>query len=130
MLTEDWRQFRAQLIARETYEQQEKVETTVASPQALQPGDLWAHTLPRPEKGCLLLARRPDLGMFAFSVVLIVEHGAEGTSGLVMNMPVPQLYVQNFGLEEDITKAFGDCPAYVGGPLSKELLHVLHVRVD
>ena len=37
----------------------------------------WAHELGVPERGCLLVARRPDMGpLHTQSVVLLLEHGA------------------------------------------------------
>ena len=37
----------------------------------------WAHEISHLEKGCLLVARRPDMGpLLTQSVVLLLEHGA------------------------------------------------------
>jgi putative AlgH/UPF0301 family transcriptional regulator len=68
--------------------------------------------------------------MFSHSVVLVTEHDeTAGTSALVLNMPTP-LYISNLGLEEDITSAFGHSPLFIGGPMTRSLLHVLHGRGD
>jgi putative AlgH/UPF0301 family transcriptional regulator len=68
--------------------------------------------------------------MFSHSVVLVTEHDdTAGTSALVLNMPTP-LYISNLGLEEDITSAFGHSPLYIGGPMTRSLLHVIHGRGD
>ncbi len=41
----------------------------------------WAHELGTPERGCLLVARRPDMGpLLTQSVILLLEHGTTGQS--------------------------------------------------
>ena len=87
---------------------------------------VWSHTITHPERGCLLVAKRPDLGMFSYSVVLLTEHDDEiGSSGLVLNMATP-LHVSNLGLEDHISASLGKLPLYIGGPVTRNLLHVLH----
>jgi putative AlgH/UPF0301 family transcriptional regulator len=87
---------------------------------------VWSHTITHPERGCLLVAKRPDLGMFSYSVVLLTEHDDEiGSSGLVLNMATP-LHVSNLGLEDHISESLGKLPLYIGGPVTRNLLHVLH----
>ena len=62
----------------------------------------WAHPIAHPERGCLLVARRPGLGMFSHTVILVLEHeDGQGSSGLVLNMPTPML-ISHLGLEEEI----------------------------
>lgn len=126
-LTEDWRLVRAQLVARELGGSQPGVPgvgTLVRS------ADQWAHLISHPEAGCLLVARHANLGMFSHSVVLVTEHDdTAGTSALMLNMPTP-IYIANLGLEEDITSAFGHRPLFLGGPMTRHLLHVLHGRED
>ena len=58
-LVQDWRTFRARLVAMESGQ--------AARAARLQLGreERWAHVLAQPERGCLLVARRPGLGMFA-----------------------------------------------------------------
>lgn len=125
VLVQDWRAFRARLVAMESGQ--------AARAASLQLGreERWAHVLAQPERGCLLVARpRPGLGMFANTVILLLEHDdREGSSGLVINMPTP-LLISNLGLEEDIADAFRQCPLFIGGPVTKNLLHVLHARRD
>ena len=87
---------------------------------------VWSHTITHPERGCLLVAKRPDLGMFSYSVVLLTEHDDEiGSSGLVLNMATP-LQVSNLGLEDHISESLGKLPLFIGGPVTRNLLHVLH----
>lgn len=86
----------------------------------------WSHPISHPERGSLLVAKMPDLGMFSYSVILMTEHDDEvGSSGLVLNMSTP-LHVANLGLEEHINVSLGKCPLYIGGPVTRNLLHVLH----
>lgn len=90
----------------------------------------WAHAVAVPERGALLVARKPALGMFTHGVVLVLEHDdAVGTTGIVLNMPTP-LAVGQLGLEEELAAAFGRRPLCVGGPLGKERLHIVHGRRD
>jgi hypothetical protein len=83
-LAEDWRLFRAQMVA---------AEQRGAAPDAglstrVRPKDAWAHLISSPEQGCLLVARQPDLGMFSHSVLLVSEHGALATlSDLTRTLP-------------------------------------------
>lgn len=121
-VSEDWRAFRAQLVALE------RGTTTVNLLST--PNARWAHEIAQPEKGCLLVAKRDGLGMFGHTVILILEHeDSQGSSGLVINYPTP-LLISSLGLEEDIADAFGKSPLYIGGPVTKNLLHVLHGRRD
>lgn len=101
--------------------------SSTATPSASTPStSVWSHTITSPERGCLLVAKRPDLGMFSYSVVLMTEHDDEiGSSGLVLNMATP-LHVSNLGLEDHISQSLGKLPLYIGGPVTRNLLHVLH----
>lgn len=58
-LVQDWRAFRARLVAMESG------QTARATSMQLGREERWAHVLTQPERGCLLVARpRPGLGMF------------------------------------------------------------------
>ena len=138
---EDWRKFRAALVDREGVEtmHHDRKKMSIVDLQCTEEyarrrkqagNSTWSHVISHPEPGCLLVARRQDLGMFSLSVVLITEHDdAVGSSGLALNMPT-QLYISNLGLEEKISNQFGSIPLYVGGPVHKNMLHVLHGRSD
>jgi hypothetical protein len=125
VLVQDWRAFRARLVAMQSG------QTARAASMQLGREERWAHVLTQPERGCLLVARpREGLGMFKNTVILLLEHDdGEGSSGLVINMPTP-LLVSQLGLEEDIAESFRQCPLFIGGPVTKNLLHVLHGRRD
>lgn len=89
---EDWRSFRAKLVltekAKEIQSMQKESSNGLGRSQWMdQPryvedklnfgGQVssWSHQISHPERGCLLVARQHNLGMFSYSVVLITEHG-------------------------------------------------------
>jgi hypothetical protein len=51
----------------------------------------WAHELSRPEPGCLLLAHpymfRERQRYFYQAVILLLDHGPEGSYGIILNRP-------------------------------------------
>jgi hypothetical protein len=51
----------------------------------------WAHELSRPEAGCLLLAHpymfRERQRYFYQAVILLLDHGPEGSYGIILNRP-------------------------------------------
>jgi putative transcriptional regulator len=145
-LTKEWRTYRALLVASEnsglmvSQSKREELRKMMKVSQVSGAlgkhtgrglggsvsGSVWSHTITHPERGCLLVAKRPDLGMFSYSVVLMTEHDDEiGSSGLVLNMATP-LHVSNLGLEDHICESLGKLPLYIGGPVTRNLLHVLH----
>lgn len=186
-LSQDWRVFRAQLVAQE----QGGSAPSAGLNTLVHPCDEWAHLISKPEQGCLLVARHASLGMFTHSVLLVSEHGEllisntshkssaalpplrcrypsaplpsravlaahmlylrqyshllhrfpcvlfssqpaeseEGTSALILNTATP-MNIACLGLEEWTTAAFGDNTLFLGGPMNKNLLHVLHGRPE
>lgn len=75
--------------------------------------------------GSILIAE-PFLGdaNFERSVVLICEHSAEGTFGLVLNQTT------NLHLGDVIEDIFTDIPLFLGGPVQQNTLHFIHRRPD
>ena len=76
-----------------------------------------------PAQGCLLLSE-PFLidASFGRSAVLLIDHNAEGSMGIVLNKPLPVLandVVNEFKYLEDI-------PIYSGGPMADEYLFFIH----
>jgi hypothetical protein len=69
----DWRSYRAKLVAME--------RTTLLAPGCSSPqsfafnSSIWAHELPAPEAGCLLVARQEGMDFFDRAVVLLAAHG-------------------------------------------------------
>ena len=124
----DWRLFRARLVAWEQQHDSDQYSDALHYPSNItEAKDAWAHLIPSAEKGCLLISRIQNNGVFSHSIVLVHEHGQEGSSGLIINMPASGVYVKDFGLERDINDAFGNCLSFIGGDLMHNLLHVLHV---
>lgn len=80
-----------------------------------------------PSRGKLLISE-PFLRdeIFGRSVILLVDHTADGTMGLVMNKPLP-LHLN------DVLSEFNnvdDIPIYKGGPLSTDTLFYMHTMKD
>ncbi len=76
----------------------------------------------KPEAGKFLLSE-PTMAdpNFARTVVLLVEHGEEGSVGFVMNRP---LEIQLSDVSEDFVGL--DFPLFEGGPVQLETLHYVH----
>ncbi len=76
----------------------------------------------KPAKGRLLLSE-PFMGDYYFgrSVVLLAEHNAQGSFGLVLNKPVNKTI-------REVTEEFPelDAPLYVGGPVEPNRLFFIH----
>lgn len=79
-----------------------------------------------PASGKLLISE-PFLNdpNFKRSVVLMVEHGDEGTVGFILNQP-SQLLLKD--LVPDLWQA--DFPVYIGGPVEVDTIHFIHRCYD
>lgn len=80
-----------------------------------------------PDKGKLLISEPflQDVN-FGRSVILLIDHGNEGTMGIIMNKQLPLLVndvIQEF-------KYLNDIPLYRGGPVSTDTLFYLHTLPD
>ena len=85
----------------------------------------YSNTL-EPRSGTFLLAnvnlQDPN---FCRAVVLLCEHNAEGTFGLVLNQSLPAV------LSQGVADLMGwDAPLYRGGPVGPGSLHFIHTRTD
>jgi putative transcriptional regulator len=73
----DWRAFRAQLVA------------SASGGAAAAHDEVWAHAIPTPERGCLLLASPlmflDSQTYFSQAVILILSHDAAGSVGVIIN---------------------------------------------
>ncbi len=77
----------------------------------------------QPEKGKILISE-PFLGDYYFkrSVVLLADHGDEGSFGIILNKPL------NMRLSE-VVEGFPefDAPVYLGGPVENDNLFFIHM---
>lgn len=80
---------------------------------------------PTVTNGDLLIAE-PFMGdtNFERSVVLVCEHSAAGTFGLVLNQ------LTDIHLSDVIEEVHADIPLFVGGPVQQNTLHFIHRRPD
>lgn len=63
---------------------------------------------------------------FGHSVISIIDHGdAEGTTGVVLNLPLPSTLDEVF---KDVTRE--DIPVFCGGPLGHDRLFFIHTLGD
>lgn len=60
------------------------------SNKQMSPSD-WAHRLPEAETGCLLLAPETEEGWWRHSVVLVLNHDNQGSTGVILNRPTNAL---------------------------------------
>lgn len=76
------------------------------------------------ESGFLLVAS-PSLTdpNFARTVTLICRHGDEGTYGVALNRPLHQTLRE---LAPELDPRLRDVPVFLGGPVQRELLQLLH----
>eukprot|EP00878_Enallax_costatus_P023662 GHUV01025185.1.p1 GENE.GHUV01025185.1~~GHUV01025185.1.p1 ORF type:complete len:222 (+),score=68.21 GHUV01025185.1:865-1530(+) len=89
----------------------------------------WAHELPAPEVGCLLVARQQGMDYFDKSVVLLVAHDpSRGSVGFVLNKPshMKLSEVQLSDTAKGIVDVFGSQRLQLGGPVHMETLTLLH----
>lgn len=127
----DWRSYRAKLVA---MEQAGLLEPGISSPVPFAfSGTSWAHELPAPEPGCLLVARHgagmQEADFFARTVVCLVAHDTmHGSVGFALNKPSPlrAQEVQLGGTSKGILDAFGTQRLQLGGPVHMDTLTVLH----
>lgn len=76
-----------------------------------------------PAIGRLLVARPQVKGFFAESVIVLVDHGADGSLGLLVNRPIPHSVAELLPEFEDARGH--DEPAFLGGPVAKDRLLLL-----
>lgn len=86
-----WRARRAELLAGS--EAGWAAQLARNSNPAFKGVDVWCHALDTPETGAVLIAD-PKMGhfqqhYFAQCVILILEHGEQGTLGVILNRPTP-----------------------------------------
>ncbi|KAF3329368.1 hypothetical protein FCM35_KLT04699 [Carex littledalei] len=125
----DWRDFRANLVAREQdilfkSEQQPESGPSPALPKGGQISPVWAHPIPMPEKGCLLIATEKIDGHDSFqrTVILLLGLGSQdplghGPIGLILNRPLNQKVKEIDTMYPSLEFNIGDHQLHFGGPL-------------
>ncbi|KAF5479420.1 hypothetical protein F2P56_000240 [Juglans regia] len=125
----DWREFRASLFA---WEQVEKAEPDahgegVKRHESKSLGLKWAHPIPVPETGCVLVATEKLDGVRTFerTVVLLLRSGTrhpqEGPFGVVINRPLHKRIKHMKPTNLDLATTFSDCSLHFGGPLEASM---------
>ncbi|KAF8025468.1 hypothetical protein BT93_F2339 [Corymbia citriodora subsp. variegata] len=125
----DWREFRASLFARE---QAEKAESEAHNKdeghhESKPLGIKWAHPIPVPETGCVLVATEKLDGVRTFerTVVLLLRSGTrhpqEGPFGVVINRPLNKKIKHMNPTNLDLATTFADCSLHFGGPLEASM---------
>jgi len=147
---DNWRRFRARLVAQELGEEYRMTQEKGAEicepneerfwredPQSAQLEALWAVPLQTVEQGCVLVASPTLADMSPSSshlhqvVIFVVTHSPEqGSIGLILNRPsilsMDQTMVQNDMGESQIRDIFGSNRLYCGGSVNQEIIKVLH----
>ncbi|KAL6765736.1 hypothetical protein V8C86DRAFT_2448637 [Haematococcus lacustris] len=135
----DWREFRARLVASSRagsslspFSPQDSVLEPGHQQASLPLNGLWAHSIPGPEKGCLLLAHplmfNSRQEYFFQSVILLLEHNDKGSFGVILNRPSVYTLSQ-LQLTHPLPE-FADCKLYVGGDVGDGGVHLLHSHAD
>ncbi|KAJ7982729.1 UPF0301 protein [Quillaja saponaria] len=125
----DWREFRAKLFRDEqeektdsdTHNQGDKLQSSKS------PSRKWAHPIPVPETGCVLVATEKLDGVRTFerTVVLLLRSGTrhpqEGPFGVVINRPLHKKIKHLKPTNLDLATTFSDCSLHFGGPLEASM---------
>ncbi|KAK6937989.1 Protein of unknown function UPF0301 [Dillenia turbinata] len=124
-INSDWREFRATLFVREQAEiaDSDAHNPDKASLDSKPLGLKWAHPIPVPETGCVLVAteKLDGVRIFERTVVLLLRSGSrhpqEGPFGVVINRPLHKKIKHMKPNSLDLATTFGDCSLHFGGPL-------------
>lgn len=110
----DWRTFRAKLVAQERGTEQEQ----------------WAHPIPKPEKGALLLAHpmmfSDSQTYFYQAVILLLDHDENGSFGVILNRP-SQYTLGELALTKNLSE-FDSCRLFAGGDVGDGTLQMVHTK--
>ncbi|KAJ4827044.1 hypothetical protein Tsubulata_030792, partial [Turnera subulata] len=128
----DWRSFRANLFARE---QAAKLEPSTENQGggSTPLGPKWAHPIPVPESGCVLLAteKLDGLSEFERTVVLLLDAEArnplEGPFGIVINRPLKEKIKHMKHADPELASTFADSSFHFGGPI-QATMYLLKTR--
>ncbi|CAL9096030.1 unnamed protein product [Musa textilis] len=129
----DWRDFRANLVA---WEQEQEVDSgallkdTASNEPSQRLGMKWAHPIPVPETGCVLIATEKLDGVPSFerTVVLLLRSGSrdprEGPFGIILNRSLHRKIKHMKSSNPDLATVFADCSVHYGGPLEANMFLV------
>lgn len=109
--------------------------TTPATPASTPAADLpdhWAHELPWPEKGCVLVAH-PSLFVdrqtyFQQAVILLLDHGPNGSYGVILNKPTQYTMGQIKSSVAQLLSSFAGNRLYMGGDVGETAMAVVTRR--
>lgn len=142
LATSDWRAFRAHLrvcarlnvapahhLSTSTAATSTSLISTSYSPSA--PPPVWAHALPAPEVGALLVASPSHEWPEPFAhlrraLILLTAHSSAGTSGILLNRPTALRVGQHGPALARVGAEFADAPLMLGGDCSTGSLTVVH----
>lgn len=129
---DDWRAFRARLVVGEQVESassdhqgQERV------PRAF--SKKWAHPIPFPETGCLLVATDKLDGQAPFerSVILLLRLGSakpqDGPFGVILNRPILHMTKESEPVTERMAQMLRNCRLFYGGPLPADIFLLMQM---
>ncbi|KAK8947000.1 hypothetical protein KSP39_PZI006988 [Platanthera zijinensis] len=129
----DWRDFRASLVAQEQLnllDSDSHAHDSTKSGFTQQFNTKWAHPLPMPEAGCVLVATEKLDGVVNFqrSVVLLLRSGIrdpqEGPFGVIINRPLHKKIKHINPSNPELASTFSNCPLHFGGPLESSMFLV------
>lgn len=126
----DWRDFRANLVIRK-HEILDSVDSPEGSVSHKTPspklGPKWAHPIPFPEPGCVLVAteRLDGVRSFERTVVLLLRQGTrdprEGPFGVIINRPLHKKIKHMNPSNTSLATTFAECSLLFGGPLDTSM---------
>ncbi|XP_048500455.1 uncharacterized protein LOC104897895 isoform X2 [Beta vulgaris subsp. vulgaris] len=127
-MTQDWREFRATLFAREQAESADPSNRghDGSHLESKPLGIKWAHPISLPETGSVLVATEKLDGVRTFerTVVLLLRsgrHPQEGPFGVVLNRPLHKKIKHMKPNNLELATTFADCSLHFGGPLEASM---------
>ena len=90
-------------------------------------GSKWAHPIPLPETGCILIATDKLDGVRTFerTVILLLRIGSkdprDGPFGVILNRPLHKKIKHMKPTNPELATTFADCPLHFGGPLDASM---------
>ncbi|WIA32918.1 hypothetical protein OEZ86_006088 [Tetradesmus obliquus] len=142
----DWREFRARLVASSRAASPAAAAEPATTSSSSAPEGAWAttrssfnqlewaHELSKPEAGCLLLAHpymfRERQTYFYQAVILLLDHGPDGSYGIILNRPTQYKVSQIKSTVHELLSLFSDNRLYMGGDCGDTAMVVLTHRDD